>query len=166
MSARAAWRLESLGFTEVYDYAAGKADWLAWELPREGKAAQAPTVGETARRDVPTCGLADRVVDAKARAQAAGFDACVVVNERRVVLGLLLGRELDADPDATAEQVMRSGPTTFRPDVPTRQAGGRMRERRVDALLVTTPDGALVGLLRREDAEGAGDAEDAAAGDG
>jgi hypothetical protein len=30
-----------------------------------------------------------------------------------------------------------------------------MRERQVDALLVTTPDGALMGLLRREDAEGA-----------
>jgi 3-mercaptopyruvate sulfurtransferase SseA len=87
MSPRAAWRLESLGFTEVYDYAAGKEDWLAWGLPREGRTAQVPTVGEVARRDVPTCGLADRVADAKARAQAAGYDACVVVNARRVVLG-------------------------------------------------------------------------------
>jgi CBS domain-containing protein len=160
MSPRAAWRLESLGFAEVYDYAAGKADWLAWGLPREGRMAQVPTVGEVARRDVPTCGLADQVADAKARAQAAGFAACVVVNERRVVLGLLRSRELDADPAATAERVMRAGPTTYRPNVPARQAGTCMRERRVDALLVTTPDGTLVGLLRREDAEGA------AAGDG
>ncbi len=91
----------------------------------------------------------------KARAQAAGLDACAVVNERRVVLGLLRGRELGADPGATAEQVMQAGPTTYRPDVPARQAGARMRERQVDALLVTTPDGTLVGLLRREDAEGA-----------
>jgi rhodanese-related sulfurtransferase len=29
LSPRAAWRLESLGFKEVYDYAGGKADWLA-----------------------------------------------------------------------------------------------------------------------------------------
>jgi CBS domain-containing protein len=156
MSPRAAWRLESLGFAEVYHYAAGEADWLAWGLPREGKAAQVPTVGEVARRDVPTCGLADRVAEAKARAQAAGFDACVVVNERRVVLGLLRGRELDSDPHATAERVMRAGPTTYRQNVPAREAGARMRERRVDALLVTTPDGVLLGLLRREDAEGAG----------
>src|SRR5258707_1915235 len=154
MSPRAAWRLESLGFAEVYDYSAGKADWLAWGLPREGRTAQVPTVGEVARRDVPTCGLADRVGDVKARAQAAGLDACVVVNERRVVLGLLRGRELGADPGATAEQVMQAGPTTYRPDVPARQAGARMRERQVDALLVTTPDGVVVGLLRREDAEG------------
>ncbi len=162
MSPRAAWRLESLGFAQVYDYAAGKADWLAWGLPREGRAAQVPTVGEVARRDVPTCGLADRVADVKARAQAAGYDACVVVNAQRVVLGLLRGRELDADPAATAEAVMRAGPTTYRLDVPAREAGARMPERGVDALTVTTPDGTLVGLLRREDAERAG----AAAGDG
>jgi CBS domain-containing protein len=163
MSPRAAWRLESLGFTEVYDYAAGKADWLAWGLPREGRAAQVPTVGEMARRDVPTCGLADQVADAKARAQAAGFATCVVVNERRVVLGLLRSQELDGNPVATAEQVMQAGPTTYRPNVPARAAGARMRERQVDVLIVTTPDGTLVGLLPREDAESV---EDAAAGDG
>src|SRR5262249_30691444 len=136
-------------------------DCLAWGLPREGQLVRVPTVGEVARRDVETCGLTDRVADAKARAHAAGFAACVVVNERRVVLGLLRSRELDADPAATAERVMRAGPTTYRPNVPAREAGARMRERRVDTLLVTTPDGTLVGLLRREDAE---DAEDAAAG--
>ncbi len=163
MSPRAAWRLESLGFTEVYDYAAGKADWCAWGLPREGRAAQVPTVGEVARSDVPTCGLADRVADAKARTQATGFDACVVVNERCVVLGLLREQELDGDRHAPAEQVMRPGPTTYRPNVPAGEAAARMRERQVDVLLVTTPDGVLVGLLRREDAE---HSEGAAAGDG
>src|SRR5260221_1651953 len=154
MSPRAAWRLESLGFAEVYDYAAGKEDWLAWGLPREGRPPQVPTVGKVARRDVPTCGLADRVGDVKARAQAAGLDACVVVNERRVVLGLLRGRELGADPGATAEQVMQAGPTTYRPDVPARQAGPRLRERPVDALLVKTPAGTLVGFLRRDARDG------------
>jgi hypothetical protein len=34
MSPRAAWRLERFGF-EVYDYAAGKADWTAPGLPTE-----------------------------------------------------------------------------------------------------------------------------------
>jgi CBS domain-containing protein len=167
MSPRAAWRLESLGFTEVYDYAAGKADWLAWGLPREGTAAQDSTVGEVARRDVPTCGLADRVSDAKARAQTSGLEACVIVNEQRVVLGLLRSQDLEmADPAAIAEQVLRAGPTTYRPNVAARAAAARMRARGVDALLVTTPDGALVGLLRREDAERAGGAEHAGADDG
>src|SRR6266511_4403171 len=38
MSPRAAWRLESMGFAEVYDYVAGKADWGAAGLPLEGTA--------------------------------------------------------------------------------------------------------------------------------
>lgn len=78
------------------------------------------------------------------------------MRERRVVLGLLRSQELDADLDAVAEQVMRAGPTIYRPNIPAHEAGARMRERRVDALLVTMPDGTLVGLSRREDAEHAG----------
>jgi hypothetical protein len=42
MSPRAACRLETLGFPEVYDYVAGKADWLAHGLDVEG--AGAPSV--------------------------------------------------------------------------------------------------------------------------
>ena len=36
MSARAAPRLATLGFTDVYRYQAGKADWFAAGLLREG----------------------------------------------------------------------------------------------------------------------------------
>jgi hypothetical protein len=35
MSPRAAWRLEAAGFGPVYDYAAGKMDWPAADLPYE-----------------------------------------------------------------------------------------------------------------------------------
>ena len=44
MSPRAACRLELLGFTQVYDDVAGKADWLAHGLPTEGEQAQVPRV--------------------------------------------------------------------------------------------------------------------------
>src|SRR5258708_17899435 len=98
MSPRAAWRLESLGFAEVYDYTAGKADWLAWGRPREGRTAQVPTVGEVARRDVPTCGLAERVGEAKARAQATRVEASGLVNERRGAPGRLRRPEPDPLP--------------------------------------------------------------------
>src|SRR5438128_1173912 len=37
MSPRAAARLASLGFTKVYDYVAGKADWGSAGLPLEGE---------------------------------------------------------------------------------------------------------------------------------
>ncbi len=157
MSPRAAWRLESLGFGEVYDYAAGKADWLAWGLPQEGTSAGMPTVGDLARRDVPTCGLDEKVSAVRQRIRAAGWEECVITNDRRIVLGLLRGKGLDADPAATAEENMRPGPTTYKPDTAAAEAGRRMRERGVRGLLVATPDGALVGLLRREDAEGTGE---------
>src|SRR6266567_8778669 len=40
LSARAAWRLESMGFQEVYRYTAGKADWLAAGWETEGAQAR------------------------------------------------------------------------------------------------------------------------------
>jgi CBS domain-containing protein len=153
MSPRAAWRLEGLGFESVYDYVPGKADWSASGLPMEGKLASVPTIGDVARRDVPTCAPAERLENARDRVRAAGWDACVVVNKERVVLGLLREKELSSDAWASVERVMRSGPTTFRPDVPVGKVAGRMRERRARTVLVTTSDGRLVGLLYRDDAE-------------
>jgi predicted transcriptional regulator len=153
MSPRAAWRFEGLGFEKVYDYAPGKADWFASGLPREGRLASVPTIGDAARRDVPTCAPAEKVEIAWDRVRAAGWDACVVVNKNRIVLGLLREKELSLGPRATVELVMRSGPTTFRPDVPVGKMAERMRERGARTVLVTTSDGRLVGLLYRDDAE-------------
>jgi predicted transcriptional regulator len=77
----------------------------------------------------------------------------VVVNKERVVLGLLREKELSSDPGATAERAMRSGPTTFRPDMRVGKMAERMRERGARTVLVTTSDGRLIGLLYRKDAE-------------
>jgi predicted transcriptional regulator len=153
MSPRAAWRLEGLGFEKVYDYMPGKADWFASGLPKEGKLASVPTIGDAARRDVPTCAPADKVGNARDRVRAAGWDTCVVVNKERVVLGLLREKELSSNPETTVERVMRSGPTTFRPDVPVGKMAERMRERGARTVLVTTSEGKLMGLLYREYAE-------------
>ncbi len=153
MSPRAAWRLESLGFAEVYDYVAGEADWFASGLPREGRDAAIPRAGDVARRDVPTCGLNDRVGEVRERVRAAGWDACLVVNAERVVLGRLRGRALAADPETPVEQVMEAGPTTIRPDTRLADIAERLRAKDVEAIVVTTSDGRLVGLLERADAE-------------
>src|SRR5256885_9453186 len=78
MSPRAAWRLESIGFTKVYDYVAGKADWGSFGLLLEGtKGARA---GEHVRADVPTCRLEERLQDVRRVVSAAGWDTCIVVN--------------------------------------------------------------------------------------
>ena len=72
----------------------GKGDWFAIGLPREGRLASVPTIGEVARRDVPTCAPAEKVGAVRERVQKAGWDRCVVVNKERVVLGLLRERAL------------------------------------------------------------------------
>src|SRR5215211_5448935 len=153
MSPRTAWRLEGLGFERVYDYVPGKADWSASGLPTEGTLARVPTIGDAARQDAPTCALEEKISDARDRVRAAGWDACVVVNKERVVLGLLREKEFSSDPEASVEEVMRNGPTTFRPNVPAGKMARRMRERGAPTVLVTTSDGRLIGLLYREEAE-------------
>src|SRR5919106_378837 len=100
MDARAAWRLERLGFERVYRYAPGKADWLAAGLPTQGPGTQTLRAGTVARRDVPACKPGDRVADAAAAARAAEADVCMVVNDERVVLGRLRGDALVRDAEA------------------------------------------------------------------
>ena len=152
MSPRAAWRLESLGFTQVYDYMPGEADWFAYGLPMEGAQAALPRVGQLARQDVPRCGLSEQVGAVRERVQAAGWSVCVVVNDEGVVLGLVRERELATDPDTTAEQVMRSGPATYRRDALVTEVAQRLETRGVPGVLVTRSDGRLVGWLRHGDA--------------
>jgi Mg/Co/Ni transporter MgtE len=152
MSPRAAWRLASLGFSDVYDYKAGKLDWMAAGFPTEGTNSQRPCAGDVARKDVPTCALDETVGEVRARAAAAGFDAAVVVNEERVVLGLLRGKELNGDPNQRIEKAMRPGPSTFRPYVSIAEMAGHMSEHKLESSPITTYDGRLVGLLFEEDA--------------
>jgi CBS domain-containing protein len=153
LSPRAAWRLESLGFGDVYDYTAGKSDWMAAGLPTEGKAAGRPTAATVARRDVPTCRLEESLRDVRARVRAAGWDACVVVNEHRIVLGLLRAEQLGQEGDLTAESAMRPGPSTFRPNVAIVEMAESMAKRDLPNAPVTTSEGELIGLLVREDVE-------------
>ncbi len=153
MSPRAAWRLESLGFTEVYDYVAGEADWLAMGLPSEGRDAGQLRAGRVAKRDVPTCGLTERLGEVRRRVQGVGWEICIVVNAERVVLGRVRGTAWDAPDDALVEDVMEAGPTTVRPSEPLAALTERMQEHGSRGVLVTTSDGRLVGLLERADAE-------------
>lgn len=156
MSARAAWRLESLGFAQVYRYTAGKVDWMATGLPIEGTMASLPRVGSLARRDVPTCRLDERVADVCNRVRASRWELCVVVNERNVVLGRLKCETPNADPDALAGDVMEPGPVTYRPHEVAADAAQKLAERHVKNVLVTTADGELIGVFCPEDAPGDG----------
>jgi Mg/Co/Ni transporter MgtE len=90
--------------------------------------------------------------DVRERVSATGWDACVVVNDERVVLGLLRAEELGRGQDEPVEEVMRPGPSTFRPHVPIEEMAHFMIEHDLSASPVTSSDGRLIGLLKREDA--------------
>ena len=72
-------RLEGLSFREVYDYVAGKADWLAAGLPSRRDKALSPHAGDVVS-EPPTCRLSETVAVAKDRAQAAGWGECIVTS--------------------------------------------------------------------------------------
>ena len=153
MSPRAAARLESLGFTQVYDYSAGKADWGSAGLPLDGANGSRTRVGAHLRTDVPVCRLDDRLHDVCDRLKDSGWDTCFVIDERGVVLGRI-GRHAVRDrEDVSAEEAMTLGPSTIRPSARLTDMVERMRKQHLRNLPVTTCDGRLVGLLRRQDAE-------------
>ena len=151
MSPRAAARLEAMGFDQVYDYAAGKADWGAAGLPLEGRAGS--RASELARADTPTCTAAERLQSVRARVLESGWDTCLVVDQERVVIGRLGHRALARGNDLAVEDAMSEGPRTFRPDVRLGALVGWMRKRSLTSAVVTTSDGRLVGVIRLADAE-------------
>jgi CBS domain-containing protein len=150
MSPRAAWRLEALGYAEVYDYVAGKSDWMAAGLPTERSGADPPRVTEIMDRSVPTCEPAEAVADVMARLGSSGARLCVVVNERQVVQGRLRLDRLDPADVRAAEEVMEPGPTTIRADADLAETTERMRLRGVASLIVSNPDGVLLGVVHVE----------------
>jgi len=152
MSPRAAWRLESLGFGEVYDYVAGKLDWMAAGLRTEGTNAAHPRAGDVSRKDVPTARGDERLGDVRGRVRASGWEAVVVINDERVVFGLLRSKELDKDPELRIEAAMRPGPSTFRPHVSIKEMAEKMTLHMLESSPITTSDGRLVGLLLQKDA--------------
>jgi predicted transcriptional regulator len=105
-----------------------------------------------ARRDAPVCALTERLGDVRERVHAAGWETVVVVNEDRVVLGLLRAPELAKDGDLSIEDAMRPGPSTYRSYVPIKEVADRMSQRNQESSPITTSDGKLVGVLFKADA--------------
>ena len=138
----------------MYDLRTGIQDWMGAGLPTEGSNAERPALSDVVRRDAPTCLLGELVGEVRDRVAAAGWDACVVTSEDRVVLGLLRAGELVSDAELRVEQVMRPGPSTYRPFVSVEEIARIMTDRDLVTCPVTTSDGRLVGLVRREDIDG------------
>lgn len=153
MGPRAAWRLESLGFEDVYDYVGSKMDWVGAGLPFEGTRAGQPSLQTLAEGDVPTCSLDDTVGDVRARVGDRGF--CVVTNHARVVLGLVRAESLGTDDEQRIGGVSREGPKTIRPHLRPVDVLPEIEKMSRPYLLVTNLDGTLVGVVWPQDVRAA-----------
>jgi CBS domain-containing protein len=145
MSPRAAWRLEAAGFGPVYDYAAGKTDWLASDLPFEGTAELA---GMFTRHGVAAVGEHTAVAEALGLLDAQGFGPVLALNRAGVVMGAAYRDGLaSAAGEAEVGSVMRFGVSTVRPSEDAAALAHRMGHAEVTRVVVTRPDGTLVGLF-------------------
>jgi CBS domain-containing protein len=142
-----------MGFSDVYNFQAGKKSWVSYGLPREGTNVPERTTGDVAHRDVPICTLEERLTEVRERVRAAGWDTCIVVNEQRVVLGRLGRKALAGDDEASIAERMSPGPGTVRPSIGADALLERIHARNLTSYLVTTPDGRLIGLVLRGDLE-------------
>jgi Mg/Co/Ni transporter MgtE len=154
MSPRAACRLATLGFTRVYDYAAGKVDWLARGLPAEGADADLPSAGSLARQDVATCTLDSTAGEALAAIAGSPYGFALVVSPGGVLLGRVRRSALQGRAaHDRIESVMEPGPSTIRPHETPTELRDRLRSSSVQTLVVTRPDGSLIGVVRRDDVQ-------------
>jgi rhodanese-related sulfurtransferase len=147
LSARAAWRLESMGFQEVYRYTPGKKDWLAAGWETEGTEAKKVRIRQMIHKDVPTCSMRERLEDVKSR-RRPHEDFCIVVNDRNIVLGMIHGETWDANPLSRVADVMQPGPRTIRPDLELKDAQRILRNYELPSAIVTTSDGELLGIVK------------------
>ena len=151
MSPRAACRLATLGFTRVYDYALGKADWLANGLPAEGTHADRPTAGSLARRDAAVFPLDTTAAEALRAIDESPYGFALVLGPGEVLLGRVGRSALEAIAgDDPIEPVLEPGPATTRPHLTVHQLKDRFVRRDVDTLLVTRPNGTLIGVVQRD----------------
>ncbi len=117
---------------------------MAMDLPFEGDKGPDTRVGAVADRATATCGLHDKVADI-----ADGGGLCVVVADG-LVLGVL-DTEAMADGTRAAAEAMSPGPSTFRPSISRDELATYLDDHDLDHTLITTLDGRLVGVVRRED---------------
>jgi CBS domain-containing protein len=152
MSPRAACRLAALGY-RVYDYVDGIADWKAAGLPTEGTAEPGQRVIDATRSDVPTCQQDDTIGQIRSRVIDEGWDLCVVLDCDGMAIGRIRGDGFESPDDRRVVEVMEPGPSTVRPDQTLQPLVQRMHKRNASNVIVTTPQGRLVGILLRDEAD-------------
>ena len=128
----------------MYDYVDGKADWMAYGLPVEGR--DGPFLGEM-MSEVASCAAEGTVGDARRLLAADAGAAVVVLGGGGLAIGQVDVEVLEGHDDGESLlDVMSPVPTTVRPSVTVSsvaESGGGRR-------LVTTSDGRLLGVATVE----------------
>jgi CBS domain-containing protein len=146
MSPRAACRLEAIGFVEIYDYVLGIADWKAAGLPTEGEAPDIQRIADATRPDIPTARSDELLGTVFDRTVNAGWDEALVIGRLRTT-------SWEHESDTLVESIMEIGPTTVRPNMLLEPLVKRMEERGTNLVTVTTPQGILIGVVLRTEAQ-------------
>ena len=83
------------------------------------------------------------------RVAASPFGFALVTSTGGVLFGRLRKAVLEGDADALAGDVMELGPSTVRPHLPLEPLLERLAERDLRTAIVTTPEGRLIGVVKR-----------------
>jgi rhodanese-related sulfurtransferase len=150
MSPRAATMLDHHAY-EVYDYALSKVDWMAHGLPMEGTAADRPTALSLVRHDIAICKLDDSAEEVKQRIEASAYGFALALLDRVVVGRVRRSRLSDVPDDEPAERLMEPGPSTIRPHTDLTELASLFHRSDTKTMIVTTPEGGLIGVVRRSD---------------
>jgi len=135
----------------------GKVDWLAHNLPVEGKRATPPTAGRLMRDDVVRCAPGDRVADVLDRIHDSPYTFGLVTDDDGHLLGRVRGSLCsESDRERAAGEVMELDPSTVRPHRSAEKVAHRLAEKDFRWAIVTTPEGRLLGVVSRRDLEQAG----------
>ena len=89
----------------------------------------------------------------RARVEVSACGFALVLSDTGVLLGRLRGAMLEGDPDARAGDVMEPGPSTVRPSEELAALAERLGERGLNFAIVTSPEGRLIGIVRRSRAD-------------
>ena len=129
----------------------GKVDWIARGLPVEGEKASAPRGGQLARDDFARCGLGESLDRVRQLIEASPYGFCLVLSENRTLLGRVRMSALKGGGGKAAEDVMEPGPSTVRYDLAVDELRERLEKRDLKTALVSTPEGVMIGVVRRSD---------------
>jgi hypothetical protein len=126
---------------------------MAHGLPVEGTDAGTTRAITLLRDDVVRCRLEDRAGAVAERIADSPYGFALAVSDGGIVLGRVRRSRCD-DAEATAEQVMELGPSTTRPDLTLEQLRKKLDGSDVKTLIISDPEGRLLGVVRRADVEG------------